>query len=217
VDAMTDLLSAVHALTRPVHRKIIQDNPDGPETTRVVTIIDQPLLEQLDAAIGSNAGGSTHGGSDPRTRSVMNLGAYETAKTIEDKVRGWARMAGAEVDKGSLAKTLEHWHIKFIGNALVVDHDGHTKILRGWAATIRATLEPEKELDFAEPCPACGSDCWYNAATEQSYPRPLVIRYKPGDIGIVQTATGLCRACHKTWGVRELAYALEADETEETG
>ena len=212
---MTDLLSAVHALTRPVHRKIIQDNPDGPETTRVVTIIDQPLLEQLDAAIGSNAGGSTHGGSDPRTRSVMNLGAYETAKTIEDKVRGWARMAGAEVDKGSLAKTLEHWHIKFIGNALMTNHDGHTKILRGWAAQIVATLDPPKEKDLPDQCPSCGAGEWWRDG--ERFQRPLIIRYRPADSGVVKDATGMCRACATTWGARELAYELEQAEGLEAG
>jgi len=207
---MTDLLDAVHALTRPVHRKIIQDNPDGPETTRVVTIIDQPLLEQLDAAIRSDIGGTVSGGSDPRTRSLVDAGALMKMMQISSQVGDWARIVGSDIDKASLPVTLERWHVKYLGGVHEQGiSDGHTKILTKWAESIVEMLNPPKQMDFAQPCPACSSDCWWDPKTEASYPRPLVVYYRPADSGVVLNATGLCRACKKVFGARELAYALE--------
>jgi hypothetical protein len=210
---MNDLLDAVDALTKPTRRKIIQDNPEGPEPTRVVHVEDAPLLDQLDEAIRSNMGGTTLGASDPRTRSVMNLGAYEIAKGIAGKVNGWARMANATVDKDSLTHTLRAWHAKFIGTVHEARVESiYTREMESWAAQILDILDPPKEMDFAQNCPVCGSDCWYSKAEKTSYERPLIVRYRPADSGVVKDATGLCRACGAVWSARELAYELEQAE-----
>jgi hypothetical protein len=204
---MTDLLEAVWALTRPTHRKVIVDNPAGPLPTKVVTVTDEALLEQIDNAIRSNMGGSTPGGSDPRTRSILNIGAFNVVQAIADKVHMWARMAGSVIDKESLPKTLEAWHAKFIAHPWDINDAVHTKIMRGWAAQIQATLAPPREKDLPDPCPACGASEWWRDG--ERFFRPLIIRYKPDDPAMVDRAVGMCRACAETWGVRELQFELE--------
>lgn len=211
---MTDLLTAVRSLTQPTHHKVIVDNPGGPEATRVVTVTDESLLDQIDNAIRSSMGGTTSGGSDPRTRSILNIGAFNVAQSITNEVHDWARSAGSVIDKGSLGHTLEAWYVAFIGG--IEDGDTKAKKLRGWAAQIVATLAPPKEMDFAQNCPACGSDCWYSQAEQASFPRPLIVYYQPADSGVVMDAKGMCRACKKVWGARELAYELEAAEQRES-
>ena len=213
---MTDLLDAVWALTKPTHRKVIVDNPAGPLPTRVVVVTDESLLDQIDSAIRSNMGGNTPGGSDPRTRSILNLGAFNVVQGIADKVHGWARIAGSVIDKESLSKTLEAWHVKFMAHPWDINDAVHTKILLGWARQIEATLAPPKELDFEQACPSCGSDCWWSNAEQASFPRPLIVYYQPADSGVVMDAKGMCRACKKVWGARELAYELEQADRKET-
>ena len=205
-----DLLNALDALTKPIHRKILQDTPDGPELTKTVTVVDVPLLDQLDDAIRSSMGGTTSGGSDPATRSLVNAGALLKMFQISSEVCDWARAAGAVIDKGSLSNTLRAWYAKFIGRATQEDRsEYYTRRLVGWASQIMATLDPPKEMDFADPCPECQSDCYWDKETQQSYSRPLVVRYRPAESGVVLDAVGTCRACGKTWGARELAYELE--------
>ena len=205
-----DLLNALDDLTRPVQRKIIQDTPNGPELTRTVTVTDVALLDQLDEAIRSSMGGTTQGGSDPATRSLVNAGALVKMFQISSEVFDWARAAGAVIDKGSLSNTLRAWHAKFIGRATQEDRsEYYTRRLTGWAAQIIATLDPPKQMDFPNPCPACESDCYWDKETQQSYSRPLVVRYRPAESGVVMDAVGACRACGKTWGARELAFELE--------
>jgi len=204
---MTELLEATRALTHPTHRKVILDNPDGPQPTRVVTVTDESLLNQIDNAIRSSMGGNTPGGSDPRTRSILNIGAFNVAQSITVTVHDWARAAGSAINKGSLSDTLEAWYVAFIGG--IDDGHGKAMTMRGWANQIEATLNPPKEMDFAQNCPACGSDCWYSPAEKASYPRPLIVYYQPADSGVVMDAKGLCRACKRVWGARELAYELE--------
>lgn len=204
---MTDLISALTALTKPTRRKIIQDNPAGPQPTKMVEVVDAALLEQLDEAIRSSMGGTTSGGSDPATRSLFDADALERMAAISAKVNSWARMAGSVIDKGSVSVTLERWHVKFIGDALVTNHDVYAGIMRKWAAQISAALDRPREKDLPDECPNCGAKEWWRDGVR--YYRPLIIRYRPADSGVVKDATAACRACEETWGARELAFELE--------
>ncbi|TFD61119.1 hypothetical protein E3T43_01210 [Cryobacterium sp. Hh7] len=205
-----DLLDALDALTKPTHRKIIQDDPNGPELTKVVHVEDDALLDQLDNAIRSSMGGTTSGGSDPATRSLVDSGALMRFMQISSEVQQWARVAGAVIDKASVGITLRNWFVRFkeypISTRTVTFY---TKQLRKWAFQIEATLNPPKEKDLPDACPSCGASEWWDPATKERYYRPLVIRYQPDSPTMVDDARGVCRACAKTWGVRELQFEIE--------
>ncbi|MBC7594515.1 MAG: hypothetical protein H7288_11355 [Kineosporiaceae bacterium] len=171
-------------------------------------VVDKPLLEQLDEAIRSNMGGSTRGASDPAARAVANLGALMKMMQISSQIMDWARIVGSVIDKPSMVVTLERWHVKYIGGV----HDdaitaGHARMLTSWAEQIEALLDPPREMDFEQNCPTCGSDCWWSPADKASYPRPIVVKYRPGEP--IDSAEGLCRACKTVFGARELQFELE--------
>jgi hypothetical protein len=75
-----------------------------------------------------------------------------------------------------------------------------------WAGYIRAKLDPERERELPDVCPACGAGEWWRDGVR--FLHPLVVRYRLGT-ELVGDARGLCRACEKSWGARELAFALE--------
>ncbi|TFD80700.1 hypothetical protein E3T54_02865 [Cryobacterium sp. Sr8] len=206
---MTDLLGALNALTKPTRRKFIQDNPDGPQPTKMVEVVDAPLLEQLDAAIRGTVGvgGS---GSLPNERNMLNGDAFERMRVISGQVNGWARMAGAVVDKDSLSNTLRTWHAKFIGTpreAHVVAM--YTGTMNKWAAQIIATLNPPRQRDLPNACPVCSADTWWMSGNE--YPRPLILTFHDGP-DMIDNGKGMCRACEAVFGMRELSYAIDEAE-----
>ena len=209
---MIDLLTALDDLTQPVNRKIIQETPDGPEPTSVVRIIDPSLLDQLDNSIRANMGGSTKGGSDPATRSLVDAAALMRSMQISGEVSDWARAAGAIIDKGSISNTLRAWHGKFIGRATQEDRmQYYTRRLVKWAAQITATLDPPREKDLDCACPDCGAIEWWNSSNGERFTRPLIIRYRPDSPTMVEDARASCRGCGESWGVRDLQRRIELD------
>jgi len=215
---MSDLLDAVHALTRPVHRKIIQDNPDGPETTRVVTIIDQPLLDQLENAIcgsfGSDGGSSTS--SPGNERNVVDSDAlYEFAK-ISTEAADWCRERKITPTRKPLTD-LEAWQ-----DARTDEHSPrdayYTRRLTGWAAMIENKLRPRVRLEITAPCPICGADKWVDAegAVMQF---PVIVDYDAeAGRGLLDDASAICRnaACQYVWsgerGLRQMRWDIDARE-----
>lgn len=208
---MTDLLEAMEALTKPRHSKAVQTNEAGITCTSPIEL--PSLLEQLDESIRSNMGGSTHGGSDPATRSLADAGALMKMMQISSQVMDWARIVGSVIDKQSTPVTLTRWYVRYNE----YPHSGemsasYTRQLHKWAAQIEATLDPPREKDLDSPCPSCGATEWWDPATKERYHRPLVIRYRPDSDSMVNDARGICRACATTWGVRELQFEIEEAE-----
>ena len=201
-----ELLDAIWALTKPrTIKHLIGD--------KLVSVTLPPLFDQLDTAITSSMGGTTPGGSDPSNRSVANDGALMRLIQISSQVGDWARMVGSIIDKQSNAVTLERWYVKHAARPHSPEIvDSHTGQLVRWAGQIEALLDPPKEMDFAQRCPSCSSDCWFDTETKASYPRPLILNFRPGEP--IENARGRCRACKKTWGGREMAYELEVAEME---
>jgi len=209
---MSDLLDAVDDLTKPQRQKFMQDTVDG--GTVMVTVCQGSLLEQLDAAIRSNMGGTTAGSSDPATRSLANAAALMKMMQISSVIIDWARIHGAPITKGSPQTTLRAWYVTFNGSPHSPEiRAEHTKQLRRWAVQINAVLDPPREKDLPDACPLCGATEWWDPANGDKYSRPLVIRYRPADDGLVRDATGHCRACAKVWNARELAYEIEVADT----
>lgn len=219
------LLAAVEALTKPQRRKQLQDilqpytiTTDGTETehhrvvgTQKVTVELPPLLELLEDAIRSNMGGSTRSASLASQSIPLDPGALYEAMKITSQVGDWCRLVGLKPTRHA-AQDLKAWYVRTRAGHPTPDQDeAQAVVLRRWAATIRGMLDPWREKDLPDPCPICGAKEWWDPSepTKQGRPRPLIIKYRPGDEGMVEKAYGLCRACEEVFGVRELAYAIE--------
>lgn len=204
---MTDLISALHALTKPTRREIIQDNPDGPQPTKIVEVVDAALLEQLERSIcgsfGSDGGSSTS--SPGNLRNVVDSDAlYEFGK-ISTEVVDWCRTRKVATTRKPIVD-LGAWHEA--RTELHAERDAYyTRRLNGWAAMIENKLRPRKRLEIIAPCPICGADKFINAEGEVMKFPVLVDFDADGGPGTLEGASAICRnaACQYVWkGVREL-------------
>lgn len=203
---MTDLLTAVDDLTQPSPpRTITQETSTGQTIT--TTITDAPLLDQLEESIRATIGigGS---GSLPNERSMLDGEALHQFTIISSTIKEWARAAGVQYKRqAGPSELLRAWYVRFMASN--PSDDGvnyHLKALSKWAAHIHAKFDQPKIKDLPDRCPVCDAGTYWKDA--QEYPRPLVIQYKEG-ADMIEQARGLCRACAKVWGARELAWALE--------
>lgn len=206
-DEAFELRAAVDALTEPTFTKISQ-HIDGEE--RVTRIKHDPLLTQLDDAI-RGAMAATMGGnaSTPSTRSLVNSDALHQLTMISSMLGDWCRMAGAPIRRDPVT-ALQGWHASVL--AQDIPRAFYTQILRRWAGTIRAVVNPARELTITLGCPACTATHWENTDGEKAA-HPVVIAYRPDDPDVLTTATARCRACLAEWrgvtALRSLAFDLE--------
>lgn len=178
-----------------------------------VTISLPPLLQQMDEAIRSSMGGSTSGASLAHEASPLDTDALYKLIKIETQIRDWCRMYAVTPTKRP-GDDLRAWYVATLTRGL--DDAAETfyvKTLGSWAGIIRSKLDPWREKDLPDACPACGARTWWSAGSE--FYRPLVIRYKPDEEQMVSRAKAVCRACDEVWNVRELAYAIEQAEHQE--
>lgn len=203
------LREAVDELTRPTFTKVSQD-VDGRE--RVTRVEHPPLLRQLDEAIrgvmAETAGGAS---SSASTRSLVNGDAFHQFTLISNAIREWCRLASLEPRRDPV-EGLRAWHAATL--AQDIPHAWHTSQLRKWAGTIRAVVNPHRELSITAPCPNCGGTRYENADGDEAN-HPVVVTYRPDDSDILRTATARCRACDMEWrglnALRALAFELEAE------
>lgn len=202
-DRDNPLLEAVEGLTKPEVSKILQEG-------NLITVRLPSLLAQLDQAIHSSMGGNSAGASLAFEGAPLNTAALFQAMKISSQVRDWCH-AVKVIPVKSTAVDLTAWFNVFSRSNPELDVERYrVKVLHGWAGSIRGMLNPPREKDLPDDCPACGADGWYDARDGHKYPRPLIIRYRPtDDANLVDEAKGMCRACEQVWGVRELAYAIE--------
>lgn len=202
-DDRTDpLLEAVEDLTNQQVSKIIQEG-------NLVEIRLPPLLAQLDSAIHSSMGGNSAGASLAFEGAPLNTAALFQAMKISSQVRDWCHAAKVVPVKNTAADLSAWFNVFSRSNPELEVERYRVKVLHGWASSIRGMLNPPREKDLPDDCPACGADGWYDARDGHKYPRPLIIRYRPQEDNLVDEAKGMCRACEQMWGVRELAYAIE--------
>jgi len=203
---MSDLLSAVDALTKPRHSKTVQSNEAG--ITCVSPVELPPLLDDLNDAIYASMGGNTSGASDPATRAPVNILALQTLMRISEQVAGWARMAGVVVDKENTTSTLRRWYVKFSQRQISGEVESmYVSQMKAWESQIINALDPPREKDLPSDCPSCGASEWWKDG--ERFRRPLVIRYRADDGDMIDNATGMCRACAQVWSARALQYEIE--------
>lgn len=113
------------------------------------------LLVLLDQAVGSSSGkGSTSGGSDPSTRSLVDGTALELRARIEATVtEGLGRMGCSSTGGGTLAERAGAW----LG-ALPDGGYAHLEAtLEAWVQAIRTLLDPPQRVPLrGVHCSECG-------------------------------------------------------------
>lgn len=193
---MNDLLSAVDVLTLPQRFKQMQD-------TELVVVELPPLLLQLDEAIRSDIGLTVSGASLAHERNLLDADALQKFMQISSQVRDWCRMVKVVPSHDAVAN-LRLWV------AAVTPDEAHERFyvrtLAGWANLIRSKLDPARERELPDACPACDAAEWWRDGVR--YFHPLVVRYRLGET-LVDDARGFCRACEQAWSARELSYAIE--------
>ena len=215
---MTDLLDAIDALTLPTHTLVVQwvTDDNGKDHPRNTRIEHEPLLAQLELAIASTIGGG--GGRSMTAKWALNVldsDALFQFSVIDSQIRDWCRRAGANPGRHP-AENLRTFYAKHIGRLPDERVDRVlTGILRGWAGTIRAKLNPPRTMELTSACPACGSDTWEDTEG-QVYRHPITITYQDQDADILGSARALCRACDHVWkgaqSLRALRYDVDVAE-----
>ena len=212
VDEATLLREAVDELTLPTFVKVSQE-VDGRE--RVTRVEHAPLLTQLETSIRETiASREGTGASQKHARGLLDPDALYQFTLISTTVREWCRMAGAPARKDPAA-ALRGWHAQVL--AQDIPRPWYTTQLRRWAGTIRAVVNPNRELTITAPCPSCGGTRWNNQDGDEAN-HPVVVSYRPDDTDILRTATARCRACGTEWrglnALRALAFELESEGAE---
>jgi hypothetical protein len=208
---MTDLLTAVDALTKPVTLRVIQSTyeteigPDGRPTidehgnpvrhhngTTTIKVTNPPLLDMLDAAVRGElntiAGASE---SMKSTRGMLDSDALYHFAKITTQIGAWARTVGAP-RRETPTEQLRAWYVTYTQQ----EHEEprirwHTRTMHGWANIINDKLDPHDEWTEPDPCPdpecvqgfdpATGRPIWWDPRTREPYPYPLVVRFRRTD------------------------------------
>lgn len=197
---MTDLITAVDALTRPTRTKVIRDD----NTT--VTVDHDPLLVQLEAAI-TGAVGTDAGNGGQSTGNVLNDAAMYLLVTIGSQIRGWCRDVGVKPSRRP-SDNLRAWMVPALA---FPDPRGFVRMMETWAEQVRSLLDPPKRVPLADPCVACGADKYVTAeGDERRY--PVVVEYDPSVLHASLRA--VCRVCEVTWDGADAVTEL-VDEMKE--
>lgn len=205
-----ELLDAIDAITKPVAVANWIPNKDGEK--EIVRREDPPLLTQLKSAISSNIGSGGGAGRAARERTPLDVGAFQLYETIDGRVRAWMVDAGQGAQsRTEVGQVLRAWYVVWTAKnpyeQLVI---AHTKIITGWAASIRDILDPPTKLEITDPCPICGQ-MWGTTGEGESEEstRALWAFLRPDET----TSYGLCTACDKVWngvaGLRRMRIAID--------
>ncbi|WP_104128021.1 hypothetical protein [Cryobacterium sp. Y57] len=204
---MNDLLDALDALTKSRTTKTVQEK----NGITCVSPVELPsLLDRLEDAIRGTVG-IGGGGSLPNERNMLNAGNLYTAVMITTMVKEWARGAGIVTRPADMpAPLLRSWYVIFSQTERYrEDHSFYLRKMQGWAKQIEALFDPPRTRDLPDDCPLCGAGTWWKDGNE--YQRPLLLTFHDGP-EMIETGKGECRACEAVFGIRELSYAIDAQE-----
>jgi len=217
-DTINTLLNAVDVLTVPRRTTVCQDIVDGCGKSIGVQqfrLLRPALLTQLDDAISSSLGGKTRGATLASERSILNADALYKKILIESQIGHWCHTVDVK-RTGNAAANLRSWYVAVTANRLPKEEEGfYVRQLSKWAVTIRGVLDPWREKDLPDPCPACSATQWWDKRTGAMFLRPLIVRYRPDGADMISRSHASCRACEKVWNVRELAWEIEHADPEQ--
>lgn len=202
-----ELLEAVDELTKPEVTTHAQHDEDG-KLIHTHTVVLEPLLERLVAAVHSSTSGKA-GGGNPATRAVLNSDALFASMRITSQITDWCNIAKV-VPTRNPARDLRAWYAA---------HDGaetfYLAQLRKWAWTIRNLLDPPRTFQITAPCPECKASEYVD---EEGDTRPHPLRPEYPDPESALKAVVTCQACGHRFGggefaLRSLRFDLDAQET----
>ena len=222
---MSDLLTAVDALTLPSVVKVKQSDSDREWTTECRQV---PLLVQLEAAVAGGIG--SHAGSSPaRERMPIDAGALELMGQIEGVVSGWYWSVPNVRLKVDLSTRLRVWYVHHAnqvraGKIGAADDVKTTRMVEGWVSQIRGMFDPPIRLELTEvvggqsvpvACPECGERFAFDPNTGDRV-TAVVVEYRELGEETLDRAVGSCRACSAVWrgraALRGLRWLLDERE-----
>lgn len=224
---MSDLLTAVDALTLPSVVKVKQSDGDREWTTECRQV---PLLVQLEAAVAGGIG--SHAGSSPaRERMPIDAGALELLSQIDAVVSVWYWSVPNVRLKVDLSTRLRVWYVHHAnlvraGKIGAAEDAKTTRMVEGWVSKIRGTFDPPIRLELTEmvdgrmvpvacPSPDCGERIAYDPRTGDRI-IALVVEYRELGSETLDQAVASCRACGGEWrgraALRGLRWLLDSAE-----
>jgi len=224
-DETQNLRLAIDRVSRPIkHAEIIRADSDR-SVTALFRRTDEPLLEQLRAAIsnGMETGGGP--GRAARERTPIAIAAFTLYETIDGRVRSWMLDVGGKAGRDlTVGQILQAWFVLWmVKNPDVLTVARHAAIVEGWEQQILDTLDPPKRIEITSACPLCNKE-WVNVGLK--LPGGLD---DPNDLERVRVLVAVeranieesyatCRHCERVWtGVgqmRALRILLDDKEAE---
>ena len=231
---MSDLLTAVDALTLPSVVKVKQSDGDREWVT---PCRQDPLLIQLRDAVAGGIG-SHAGASAARERMPIDAGALELWGHIEGVVSSWywaipdARMSRREVKMRSgvdVSTRLRVWYVHHANQVRAGKVSQFTDLevtrkVEGWVSKIRGTFDPPIRLELTElvdgqsvpvKCPECGERFAFDPMSGDRV-TAVVVEYRELGEETLDRAVGSCRSCSALWrgrsSLRALRWLLDSGE-----
>ena len=179
-----ELTEAVDALSKISITYI--DTDTGPQPVTAL-----PLLDQLEAAIGSSMNSGSGGGGLPSQRNVLDSRALYRAVLIKNQIGDWLNRVSVKVPRNAtLATRLDTWAYAYLAHTTDTEHPYHVGKLTEWRDDINRMLNPPHTREITDPCPTCGAGTWENEEGE-TRAHPIVLD--------VDAMSAECRACGETW------------------
>lgn len=194
--------------------------PDhAPAGTKVVKQVDEPLLDQLAAAVASDLGKSATRGSS-RSSVPIDIGALQLVGQIDERVRAWLHDMGARSGgKVSLRELVSSWLVLYsAGQHEDGEVDNYRRVLDGWETAIRDTLSPNKRIELLSACPACGQEFINVGLTDDPNDIEMVRVLNAVEAETLDESYAMCKACDQVWmGVARMrALRIAIDEAQTT-
>jgi len=198
---MSDLSVVKHAvekLTRPWSDVL---SPDETGLDKYIPVDYPPLLDMLDEACRSNMGERSHGsGTDPASRSLLDLEAHALRERIDGTVRTWIGQLSRQRPERDLKAAVTQLagvlqaH-QAAGTITDAEHDRITGFFPRWCEQVWRIFMPPvvKELKGACPNPDCEQASFTDG--DGSVGSALIAFYVP-NTGQVRAK---CRACSWEW------------------
>lgn len=224
---MSDLLTAVDALTLPSVVKVKQSDGDREWTTDCRQ--DALLIQLRDAVAGGI--GSHAGSSLARERIPVNADALELFQSIAADVSKWYLTVPGRRGGLVLTDRLRGWYVHHANEVRAGKVSQFTDLevtrkVEGWVSKIRGTFDPPIRLELTEvidgrmvpvACPAadCGERFAFDRRTGDQV-IALVVEYRELGVETLDQAVASCRACGGEWrgraALRGLRWLLDERE-----
>lgn len=212
------ILEDVEQLTRPYQVEVMQEHEDPDVVVENTKITLDPLLTQLENAVGSSHSMGGRGATDPTTRNVIDAGALMLLTNIEEDIKGlWETLhprgpRKPEDNRRAVRLLYVQLHRLSMDRALA---DSELEKVRGiinfWVVQIENKFDPPVVIEVTRPCPRCRVSFVYDEWNDRVL--ALSIEWHNS----MEKSHGECRACGATWyGQTELrSMRAEIDNADE--